>query len=286
MPAAAPPSYTLSTTYTAHFVEASGSKTTRYNDDQGHWYIDWNYAQMCTDGSTAVMMYYWSQKYPGYAYPNVTGTSGSFAEPYTASDWTYLVNTLKSYPTFQNSNKTTYWTWNQAGVYARGYMFYISMLVSPGGSFKGLDDYHKPGTSTPLYPTTGADPGPTVEVLDWESSNHSTYTSGYWYFIYKNDPTLAQDLQNDVSFDVGLAYLGVQIRVDAYYLTNWAGTGQHVGHAVTIVGYNNSTGTYTFIDTYGPHAGEFTQSQSSIVNAIQKMPASPAGWPADGGFIW
>jgi hypothetical protein len=286
VPLAAPTSYQLSTTVTGGYIEARGSATTAYDDSVGNWYKDRDFAEMCSDGSGAVMMYYWEKLYPSQTYPNVTGTSGYFKEPWTSADWKVLNAT--THPTFQDSQKRTNWSTSRA----RGYMAYLSMQVNPGGMFAhpGLDLYHSRSDGRPVYPQWGSDPDWMTYALAWESSNHTvdpedgTY---FWAFKYKGSSTLAADLNNAVATDVGTLGVPVQARVNAKYLTkNWpSGTG-NVGHAIVIVGYNNSTHTYTYIDTYYPYHGVFTDTQAAIVTAMQNFPGSHAGSPVDGGFIW
>jgi hypothetical protein len=294
--AAAPATYSLDTSITKLFREPAGSSATKYTDASGHWYIDWNFAQMCSDGSGAILMYYWMLQHPQNAYPWLTGdyANGWFVEPYNSTDWTYL--NAHSHPTFQDSQKRTYWVWSSGGYYARGYMVYLSMKINPGGTwrFNGLDDYHSRlygaptnPDNTPKYPQWGSDPDYMTYALGWEVSGHSQSQGSWWTFHLHTDSNLAANLHQAVTTDLFTFNVPVQARVNAKYLVNWPST-SNLGHAVAIVGYNDSAQppTYTFIDTYGPHAGVYTQSQSQMVQGMQTMPASPPGSPADGGYIW
>jgi hypothetical protein len=79
----------------------------------------------------------------------------------------------------------------------------------------------------------------------------------------------------------------VQARVRAGDLTGWPSTEKPgIGHAVTIVGYDNGARTYTYIDTYNPHKGLHSITEAKLVTAMKGMPASSPGSPADGGSIW
>ncbi len=271
-------------------MEPNGSKTTSYYDAAGYWYKDVNFANMCSDGSAAILMYYWELQHPSNAFPNVTGTYGYFAEPWSSSDWTYLINTLRSYPTFQNSSKATDWIWSQASTYGRGYMVWLSMVLNPNGTFarNGIDDYHYRDNGQAVYPQGGNDPDYMVKALAWESSNHTNSSQYFWVFVRYDDATLANDFHTAITTDIPTDHVPVQARVSTAYLTNWSGTGQNIGHAVSIIGYDDNAGTVTFIDTYGPHHGVFTQSRSSMVNGMLHFPNSsnPHGSPLDGGFVW
>jgi len=73
------------------------------------------------------------------------------------------------------------------------------------------------------------------------------------------------------------------VGVNAQYLPNWS-TNHMVSHYVAIIGYSNTSGTYTYLDTCGPECGSagygmFTISQSQLYNGIENN-------NGNGSIVW
>ena len=116
---------------TQYFEEpVTTSLTSKRNDAAGQWYTDINYANMCTDGSVAIMERYWQLNHESQVHPAVVATQGSFLDPYKSADWPKLQG---GGPKFKNQSSGSYWGWLDTvdgfghNVFGRGYMMYISM---------------------------------------------------------------------------------------------------------------------------------------------------------------
>jgi len=115
------------------------------------------------------------------------------------------------------------------------------------------------------------------DALNWEISDHTTISpsSGRPYIWTPYTSSLTQSaLHTDVQLDVGgnLVPLVANVATSSgrYNLQNWGKRGS-VNHSITIVGYDDAKGTYTYIDTCGPGcnnsgspAGVYTVSQKTL----------------------
>ena len=151
---------------------------------------------------------------------------------------------------------------------------HIAEQVSPPSfSAAGL-----PSFST--YPTTGSSLGDIRDVLNWEASNHATGWSAFFYEKISASVSAAT-LHADIARDVTGNH-GVVVTVDTTYLPNWS---RGLGHAIAIVGYDDSAGTYAYVDTCGKacngsaqatNGGVWHVSQSKMHTAIAAFGAGYA----------
>lgn len=242
-----PSSALLATQVTGRVVEPQGN----LYDDLHHSVSDSNYWNFCSAGAASATLYYWVPT-------NVTNWSaGNFTEPYGPHQ------------------STTYWASSDTGTSSdtsngystkgRAYLMYIAEQVQPPTfSSKGLDNFNS-------YPTAGASLPDTRDVLNWEASGHSANWQNYFYFT--QNPSSPAALLAAVEPDItgGKALIA---DVDTGYLSNWS---RSLGHAITIIGYNNTAGTYTYLDTCGhacngssqsTNGGIWSISQAALYNAI------------------
>ena len=272
---AAASSASLSTTYTRWIIEPRGGSW--FDGDPGinGWYTDNNYFNECTDGAAAVAMRYWQSK---YGFPNVSGMAGYAKEPYTS--WP------AGYPTFRSQSVGSYFAgtsiFDGYTANARGYIQYLSMKVStPGLAHPGIDEYFNPTTGAQEYRQQGGTPSKLIAALNEESRQT------FWAWVPWSTQYLATVLRNHVGTDIASG-LPVIVMVDASLLPNWTGEAQGlVQHAVSIVGYNDSSGTYTYLDSCGtvcnPRAGNqnggiYTISQTTMANAMIEGVGAGFAW--------
>jgi hypothetical protein len=123
--------------------------------------------------------------------------------------------------------------------------------------------------------------------------------------VWNNVPQQSSDqamFHSRVVSDVYSSSVPVVAEVDANLLDNWQVQGalQPNRHYITILGYDDTNGTYTYTDTcgsstgcngtkFGSDGGTHTVSQQEIWNAIYAIPPTP--FPndpmrGDGGYIW
>ncbi|MHB8399657.1 MAG: cysteine peptidase family C39 domain-containing protein [Candidatus Limnocylindrales bacterium] len=260
-PAAAPlvASASLDTSVDVKVVEPQGNAY----DDHHIAESDLNYWNLCTAGAVETALYYWQPTNVEGGYPG-----GSFKEPYGPHQ------------------QTTYWASTDTGTSAdtsngyptvgRSYLMYIAMQVKPPTfSSQGLESYAS-------YPTTGATLTDARDVLNWEMSGHASNWQNYWYRT--TFPTQTQ-LHSDIASDIA-AGTAVVASVNTAYLPNW---NRSLIHAITVYGYNDTTGTYSYYDTCGhacngsvnsTNGGTWTVSQTALYNAIHSAGS------AYGGIDW
>jgi hypothetical protein len=219
-------------TWTGKVWEPQGTGT----DDAGHVYTDNNYWNFCGPGATAVALWYWPN---GKTFDTIT-TSGlaAYSEPNTA---------------LATQNKT--W-WQGADGVSTGRGAVMSLAENewpaPGGTrlpwaFAGVIDW------TSSYPNDGTPVNRIRDALNWEISGHASVTAPYVWTPYSASLTqgaLHTDVLGDLASGVPLV-ANVATSSGRYNLQNWGKRGS-VNHSITIVGYDDSKGTYTYIDTCGP----------------------------------
>lgn len=244
----------LSTSVTARIVESQGN----LYDDLHHALTDSNYWNFCTAGGSDVALYYFK---PG----NVTGWApGYFSEPYGPHvSTTYWAN---------SDTGTSSDTSNGYATKGRAYLMYLAEQVRP-------PSYSTPGIlNFSSYPTTGGSITDVRDALNWEASSHGSNWSTYFY-IWRGTSGLSQaTLLANVTWDIAA---GAATVVDlntyvssTYHLPNWT---RNVGHTVAIVGYNNTAGTYTYLDTCGvacgstSNGGTHAVAQSTMYQLIMNL---------------
>ena len=262
-----PTYFYLDTTVTSHVVEPEG----RLYDDLHRSESDRNYWNFCTAGAVTVAVNYWL--------PDTINTWGGSPQPFTEP--------------YGPHRETYYWGPTDTGVpgetgngYATVGRSYIMMIAEqsdpPDFAYPGLLPFF-------TYPTTGVLPANVTDirdVLNWEISSHNLNNWSAYFYALAGANTLTQaNLLADVETDVAADGVAVVVTLNTYvsssvHLPNWTTS---VPHAITVVGYNNSTGTFRYTDTCGVHClsnsngGIHDVSQSVLYQLIK----------SDGvGIIW
>ncbi len=206
-------------------------------DSAGDSYSDKNYWNFCAPGAVTAALSSWSDN-------ATTWAAGKFEEPYGP----YRI--------------TTYWD----DTHSRAYLMHIAEQVSPPTfSTAGLPSFS-------AYPTTGSATSDIRDVLNWEASSHASAWSAFFYEEISASAS-ATTLHTDVARDITGNH-AVVVTVDTTYLPNWS---RGLGHAIAIVGYDDSAGTYAYVDTCGKacngasqatNGGVWHVSQSKMHTAI------------------
>lgn len=258
-PAAFPSSSYLSTSTTAQVIEPEGD----LYDDAHQAEADLNYWNFCAAGAGANAVYYFRPT-------NVTAwPAGNFTEPYGPHIQT----------TYWKSSDTTSDTGDGYSSTGRAYIMYMAEQVKPPSyATAGVDNFN-------TYPTTGASITDLRDAVNWEASNHSSSWSTYFYAYVSTSGLTSTTLHSDIQTDVYSNGAPLVVYVNTYvnsslHLPNWSSS---VIHAITIVGYNDSTGMYRYLDTCGAKCGSSSNggthdvSQSTLFSLLTN-----AGY----GFIW
>ena len=227
-------------------------------DDKGTPYTDYNYSLFCGSGTAAVVLYYWPATHNA-----VTSKAGYFAEPVNLG---------------ANRYARTYWKAQDAGGYGRGMILYLATAEWPG------PDRNQTWWPRPGLMNWDAHPPSTyvqnlVDGINWEASGASRIN--YFYVIVPASQLTAAALLDHVHADIGL---GVPVVIAArtsdgsHSLPNWSTkpAKSAVNHFVSLVGYDDTAGTYTVMDTCGltcndrnTRAGARTISQTSLFSLIE-----------------
>jgi hypothetical protein len=242
----------LDTSWTGSVWEPQGSGT----DDAGFKYTDNNYWNFCGPGATAVALWYW-QTY-GYIFDTSTTLPlAQYSEPNTKlATWA-----------------TTSWKGADSVSTGRGAIMYLAENEFPTPD---VGVWHYPGVIdwTSSYPNDGTPVNRIRDALNWEISSHASVTAPYILTPYTSSLTqsaLHTDVLRDLASQPGVPVVAnVATSSGRYHLPNWGKRGS-VNHSITIVGYDDSKGTYTYIDTCGPGcnnsgapAGVNTVSQQTL----------------------
>ena len=206
-------------------------------------------------------------------------------------------NVTDSAPTHQGYNAVTT-TWNGTdsydGVYRmRGYMAYLAWKMQVPTWETGMQDQTN-------YPTAASTLWKIQRALNWESSgnNQSTWV-GYFYVNEWWNQHVSSDFHNDVVTDISGSSVPVVAEVNAGKLPNWNLPNQQINHFITIIGYNDTNNTYTYLDTCGvstrcnsgsggSDGGIHTVLQNVMWTAITSVPVNTAdnATGGDGGWVW
>ncbi len=240
-------------------------------DSAGNSYNDGYYGNFCAAGASTVTLSYW---------PILThaGSQGQ------ASNWAGGQNLPFTEPSTATRRITTHW--NDGGL--RAYLMYLAeQVLVPGWTTPGEVTFQ-------TYPYAYTATGDIVNVLNWEAKEHG---SGWQNFFYGqvaagslSQSQLNSDIMSDVYGNDPLAQVSPVIAVvNAKDLPSWSIT-KTIIHAIAIIGYDNTSQTYTYVETCGgPRTqsgtcgsngqGVYTISQSQLYNAIQDT-------GGNGGIVW
>jgi hypothetical protein len=278
----------LDVSWTRWVIEVPGSGT----DEKGNHFANLSYWEFCGDGAMTVTLWYW-QKLTGH--PNVTGTAGYYVDPYAAEGvaWPTRGPTI---PTSGGARLGTYWSGSDTvsgfTAHGRGFEFYLAMKAQPATwTSTGLSIFAKDGKAA--YPTLGT---PILNIqagLNWEVSgrNAVSWPQAYYTSVIKADPTLARDLNAAVTLNVGRDGVPVIATVDTFELPNWqdGAATPHIGHAISIVGYDNTAKppTYTYTETCGVACNRRGGNKNGDIHVIPQAQLVLAIQDKQGsGFTW
>ena len=248
-----PSSVQLDTTWTGKVWEPQGSGT----DDASKSYTDNNYWNFCGPGATAVALWYWPN---GKTFDTGIATA-AYSEPNPALA----------------IHASTTWAKADSVSNGRGAIMYLAEneLPTPDKSlwtWPGVIDW------TSSYPNDGTPVDRIRDALNWEISGRTTISpsSGGPYIWTPYTSSLTQsalhaDVLRDLASQPGVPLIAnVATSSGRYHLPSWGKRGS-VNHSITIVGYDDAKGTYTYIDTCGPGcnnsgapAGVYTVSQQTL----------------------
>jgi hypothetical protein len=248
----------LNSSVTQYVVEPEGSD----KDDNSPRlsFTDGNYWNFCTAGAVAATMWYWNSTY-------VTGTAAnSYIEPTSASTRVSTYWTSSDYDGGSNYYYTE----------GRNYLMYIAENVSPPSfstagevTFSGSNVY---GTLVDMR-----------DALNWEASGRNTGTWSTYFYATLLAGSLSQtSLHNDIVVDTSYYNAPVVVITKTSGLSpNWSnGT---VIHAVSVIGYDDTAQTYTYLDTCGKNCGAsqnggiYTVDQTTLYNGIQAAGSTTGG---------
>jgi hypothetical protein len=240
---------------------------TQGKDAKGTAYVDLNYKLLCGPGAAAAVLYYWpaTQKL-------VKTKAGYFVEP---------VNVGK------NRYARTYWTGEAASGNARGMILYLAEVEWPTPD-KGQSWWARPGVMRwSAHPATYVEN--LVDGINWEASGGASVS--YFYVTVPAASLTATALLSHVKADINM---GVPVVVAARTsdgtrsLSFWKVKAKRSSgnHFVTVVGYDDTAGTYQVLDTCGltcndrgVRAGVSTMSQATLY-ALMKAESD------NDGILW
>ncbi len=246
----------LDTSVVSLIVEPEGVGT----DDEGSSYTDKNYWNFCVPGAATVALYYVKPD-------NVTAwPAGHFKEPKNApstipADGTYWesADNASGYPSV-----------------GRAYLMYLAMQVNP-------PSYTTPGiTPFDSYPTPGAGATDLRNAMNWEASGHAADWNNFHYTIVAGGALSESTLHHDVQVDIDGGY-SIVVFVDTGYLPNWS---RSLGHAIAVVGYDDSAHTYSYADTCGKPCNGSPNSKNGGINTIDQPSLFNAIVANGAGYVW
>ena len=227
-------------------------------DDRGVAYTDYNYTLWCGPGTAAVVLYYWPASWSA-----VITKSGTFKEPVNVG---------------ANRYASTYWGAESPGGYGRGMIMYLAEVEWPTPD-QGLSWWSQPG----LMRWSDRPPSTYVENLvdgiNWEASGRSRLD--YFYVIVRASELTAAALADHIHADINMSVpvvIAARTSDGTNALPYWSvkSTRSAVNHFVTVVGYDDTAGTYAVMDTCGTacndgsvRAGVRNISQAALFALIQ-----------------
>jgi hypothetical protein len=237
-------------------------------DDKGTAYTDYNYSLFCGAGTAAVVLYYWPASRNA-----VTTKSGTFVEPIDLGT---------------NHYARTYWAAQDSGGYGRGMIAYLAEVEWPAPD-KGLSWWPRPGLMNWSASPPSTNVQNLVDAINWEASGQSRLD--YFYVIVPASQLTAASLLDHVHADIGM---GVPVVIAARTsdgtnsLPYWSvkSTRSAVNHFVTVVGYDDTAGTYAVMDTCGTTCNDLN-SRAGVRNISQSaLFALIVAESDDDGIMW
>jgi len=280
-------SYTLRYQFSSQIIEPVGYVSPNDRDDTSPTrqpYADKNFWNLCGPGAGTVAAYYAGAGNSDNDYPlKMTGTFQERWGPHQE-------------PTYWNASDLDYRYGYQT--YGRAFILYMADAVRPlnptSANFTRTFYTLVNGVRTKVtqnmggimdytaYPATTMTIGALKDAMNWEMSDHNgggPWPGYFWDHVTSFNQTL---LHNDVVNDIVNNGVPVIVTLDAQALIynsstgqgNWAAPGQVIGHAITIIGYDDVAGIYQYVDTCGAqcsgrvNGGVHTLSQTAMYNAV------------------
>jgi hypothetical protein len=235
-----PSSFTLGTFVLGKTYEPPPHST----DSKGISYTDGYYANFCGAGAGTVAMGSWG---------DVLGINNRGLQAYTE-------------PASAPFRLTTNWDDTNNRSYL---MYFAEQLLVPGWSqnYSGVVDFY-------TYPLAGTQSGTLTDALNWEASGHSSqYWKNFYYGNYAATGLSESQFNFDITGDLGLTHRADVLFVTTSYLPSWSRGG--VIHAISVIGYDNNKGTYTYVETCGSDGcgslgqGIYTMPQHQLYQAME-----------------
>jgi hypothetical protein len=259
-------------------VPVSASGASAAVDDTASSYVDPLYATLCGPGAVAIALYYWPS----------AGDQGMYA------------NVMD--PMMGKKAVSSWGDLDIDGVYRmRGYIMRLAYQTQVPG-------WRKAGMLPQSTFQSGEVGGATLQVvrdtLNWEASGENKQEwANYFYTVqwnsaYRHSTNYPQNLfaalHNDIVTDLALRHAPVIVEVTAGYLPNWHDANP-VYHFIAITGYDDTAGTYTYLDTCKAYtgcntAGGLDAPGRHMIDQLQLSAAvtsvSTNQKTGDGGWVW
>lgn len=165
-------------------------------------------------------------------------------------------------------------------------MYIAEVTEPPTFGTPGLPDFTN-------YPTAGSALTDVRDVLNWEASGHNTSNwNTYFYARVADDNLSAATLHYDIVSDINYGK-PVVAEVMTNDLPNWP-TGSHNQiHYITIVGYDDGSGTYAYTDTCSQGCGSlynggvnYISQSTGSQNLLKAITDYGPSNQYNGGFDW
>jgi len=185
---------------------------------------------------------------------------------------------------------TTTWAATDSVSKGRGAIMYLAENEMPTPD---IGAWAHPGVIdwASSYPNDGTPVDRIRDALNWEISGGtatSLSTGPYMWTPYTSKLTqsaLHTDVQRDIAGQGTPLVANVATSSGRYHLPNWGKRGS-VNHSITIVGYDDAKGTYTYIDTCGPGCNN-SGSPAGVNTVSQQTLWALLGAETDhDGIIW
>jgi hypothetical protein len=160
-------------------------------------------------------------------------------------------------------------------------MYMAEGVLVPGWTYPGEV------TFTTTFPYAYTATGDIVNALNWEASGHSSTWQNYFYGQVPIGSMTQAQLNSKVMDDLYLSGSPVIVITNtgfgSSFLPSWNKT--NIIHAIAIIGYDNTTGKYTYIETCGKDGcgslgqGEYQISQSTLYYLMQNA-------SDNGALVW
>lgn len=247
--------------------------------------------------------YTYDDKYMHYADGYMYGLCGPGAVDVATDYWPVPPNTSTylnlADPLSPTQSTSWYGTDVDGKTRMRGYMLHLAFEIEP-------PTWASPGMLMQSYIQSGEKGGATLQsvrdALNWEASGHSSGWASYYYTTtwnssFSSESALELSLHNAVVQDLYYDHVPVIVEISAQqpYLPNWPNIkGKGVNHFVTIVGYNDSTGQYQYVDTckYFTHCNPYGVDtplfhftyQHDLADGVYNIATNMT--TGDGGWVW